>query len=46
VIAGTRTVRAAVPGGDAQSTLTIAALAVSVLLLGGVLGSIARRRRT
>jgi hypothetical protein len=45
-IAGTHTVRATVPGGDAKSTLTIGALALSVLLLGGVIGSIARRRQS
>jgi hypothetical protein len=45
-IAGTQPVRATVPSGGAKSTLTIGALALSVLLLGGVLGSIARRRQT
>jgi hypothetical protein len=45
-IAGTHTVRATVPSGDAKSTLTIGALALSVLLLGGVIGSIARRRQS
>ncbi len=43
-IAGTRTVRATVPDGGAGSVLTIGAVALSVLLLGAVLGSIARRR--
>jgi hypothetical protein len=44
-ITGTQPVRATVPAGGAKSTLTIGALALSVLLLGGVLGSIARRRQ-
>ncbi len=39
-----RPVAAALPDGDASSTLTVAAVALSVLLLGGVIGSIARRR--
>lgn len=45
VIAGTaRPVGATIPQGGLGSTATIAALALSVLLLGGVIGSIARRR--
>lgn len=43
-VAGARPVRATVPAGGAGSVLTIGAVAVSVLLLGAVLGSIARRR--
>lgn len=43
-ITGTRTVRASVPDGGLGSAATIGAVALSVLLLGGVLGSIARRR--
>ncbi len=39
-----RPVAAALPDGDASSTLTVVAVALSVLLLGGVIGSIARRR--
>lgn len=45
-IAGAQPVRATIPSGGPKSTLTIAALALSVLLLGGVLGSIARRRNS
>lgn len=41
---GTRALQATVPDGGTSSTLTIGALAISVLLLGAVLGSIARRR--
>jgi hypothetical protein len=44
-ISGTRALQATVPEGGTGSALTIGALAVSVLLLGGVLGSIARRRQ-
>lgn len=45
VFAGTgRPVSATVPQGGFDSALTIGALALSVLLLGGVIGSIARRR--
>lgn len=40
----TRPVAATVPQGGVGSTLTILAVAVSVLLLGGVIGSVARRR--
>jgi hypothetical protein len=40
----THTVGAAVPQGGLGSTATIGAVALSVLLLGAVLGSIARRR--
>jgi hypothetical protein len=43
-IGGTRALQATVPEGGTSSALTIGALAVSVLLLGAVLGSIARRR--
>lgn len=43
-VRGGRPVAAAVPEGGTGSTLTIAAVALSVLLLGGVIGSIARRR--
>ncbi len=39
-----RSTNATVPQGGIGSTATIAALALSVLLLGGVIGSIARRR--
>jgi outer membrane murein-binding lipoprotein Lpp len=35
---------ATVPQGGFSDTLTIGAVALSVLLLGGVIGSIARRR--
>ena len=41
---GTNTVGAAVPQGGAGSAATIGIVALSVLLLGGVIGSIARRR--
>jgi hypothetical protein len=41
-----RPVAASVPNGGSGSTLTIAAVALSVLLLGGVIGSIARRRES
>lgn len=41
-----RTAAATVPEGGIGSTLTIVAVALSVLLLGGVIGSIARRRTT
>ena len=40
----TNTVGATVPQGGLGSTATIAIVALSVLLLGGVIGSIARRR--
>jgi len=43
-IAGTQAVRATIPDGGIGSAATIGAVALSVLLLGGVLGSIARRR--
>ena len=43
-IDSSRTVVATVPQGGFSDTLTIGAVALSVLLLGGVIGSIARRR--
>jgi hypothetical protein len=43
-VAATRPVGATIPQGGLGSTATIGALALSVLLLGGVIGSIARRR--
>jgi hypothetical protein len=43
-IRSTQPVRATVPQGGLGSSASIAAVALSVLLLGGVIGSIARRR--
>jgi hypothetical protein len=43
VLTGTRAVTAVSPGGS-SSFLTIGGVSLAVLLLGGVLGSIARRR--
>lgn len=43
-IRATRPAGATVPQGGFSSAATIAAVALSVLLLGGVIGSIARRR--
>ncbi len=43
-IDSSRTVVATVPQGGFSDTLTIGAVTLSVLLLGGVIGSIARRR--
>lgn len=44
--ASAQLVRAGAPSGGFGSPATVGGLAVSVLLLGGVLGSIARRRRS
>jgi hypothetical protein len=41
-----RTAAATVPEGGVSTTATIIAVALSVLVLGGVIGSIARRRTT
>ena len=43
-LSATNTLRAAAPDGGAQSALMIGGLALALLVLGGVIGSIARRR--